>query len=796
MMKLERDIEEQNEIEDFKNLRSIGASEACWRIFSFATNEVHPSVQALVIHLESEQKIVFQEGKEALAVRGGPPETQLIMWFQYNRIQKDPSEQSEKYPNFPHHHVWNRQSKLWTKRKKIEPFPTIGRVHYVHPATGELYYLRLLLHNDYSLGACKFSDLRKLLDGRIATTYREVCLELGLLQDDAEWHRAIEEATFTQMPQSIRELFCIILEWCNPSDPTKLFHSFKDAMSEDYKQKYEDEALYCDEIKYAMLTLDIERRLNDNKKSLQDYNLPNVSKDLRDISASLDEQLRIAQLPSLLREEISYNRDEELHAFEADYKKLQDDQKKFINRVKFCIDNETPQVFFLDAIAGAGKTFCENVLLSYCRANGKIALSAATSGIASTLLKNGQTAQGRFHLPILTTENCTWNVSAQSLDANLFRETQLIVWDEISMAHRHLIEALDTGLRDITKNDHPFGGKVIVLAGDFRQILPIVKHGSRAQIVNACLKRSRIWYHNNIEIHELLTNMRLRLTGIDKDAEDYAKWLLSIGNGTAPTTSNEVYDDLVEIPENICMDANINELIDWVFPDIAIHHDDPNWICERAILTPKNKNVNEINETIAKRFPGNEILIQSADDLVKEYEGVGIPNEYLNTLNPPGLPPHHLVLKIGMPLILLRNLNPSQGLCNGTKLCLKAIHNKRLIEVEIIGGQHHGKIVCIPRIILQPKEGEFPFQWTRCQFPISVAFAITINKSQGQTLKKVGVYLPEPVFTHGQLYVAASRVNHPQNIRFAITPLKTPSSDQILTNKTRNIVYTEVLQNT
>ena len=180
--------------------------------------------------------------------------------------------------------------------------------------------------------------------------------------------------------------------------------------------------------------------------------------------------------------------------------------------------------------------------------------------------------------------------------------------------------------------------------------------------------------------------MRLRLTGIDKDAEDYAKWLVSIGNGTAPTTSNEVYDDLVEIPENICMDANINELIDWVFPDIAIHHDDPNWICERAILTPKNKDVNEINETIAKRFPGNEILIQSADDLVKEYEGVGIPNEYLNTLNPPGLPPHLLTLKKGMPLILLRNLNPSQGLCNGTKLCLKTIHNNHVMEAEIIGG--------------------------------------------------------------------------------------------------------------
>ena len=90
------------------------------------------------------------------------------------------------------------------------------------------------------------------------------------------------------------------------------------------------------------------------------------------------------------------------------------------------------------------------------------------------------------------------------------------------------------------------------------------------------------------------------------------------------------------------MDANIEELIDWVFPDIAIHHNDPNWMCERAILTPKNKHVNEINKAMATRFPCDEIHFESADDFVKEYEGVGVPNEYLNTLNPPGLHPHIL----------------------------------------------------------------------------------------------------------------------------------------------------------
>jgi ATP-dependent DNA helicase PIF1 len=186
---------------------------------------------------------------------------------------------------------------------------------------------------------------------------------------------------------------------------------------------------------------------------------------------------------------------------------------------------------------------------------------------------------------------------------------------------------------------------------------------------------------------------------------------------------------------------------------------------------------------MAAQFPGHEIRVERPDDLDQEYQAAAVPNEYLNTLTPPGLPPHVLILKEAMPLILLRNLDPYQGLCNGTKLCLRAIHN-HIMEVEIIGGQHNGKVVCIPRILLKPKEGECPFGWGRRQFPVSVAFAMTINKSQGQTLQSVGVYLPEPVFAHGQLYVATSRVSHPDNIRMMVTPLL---------NKTRNIVYREVL---
>jgi hypothetical protein len=341
-------------------------------------------------------------------------------------------------------------------------------------------------------------------------------------------------------------------------------------------------------------------------------------------------------------------------------------------------------------------------------------------------------------------------------------------------------------------NQHPFGDKTIVLAGDFRQTLPIVKHGSRAQTINATIKRSRLW-NQDIKVHHFLTNRRLRLHGIDPEAESYAEWLLTIGNGTAPTICNGLYDDIVTIPDNLLFQGNVVDLTHWVFPNIESSNNANNdWICNRVILTPTNEHMNYINNLIMDRFPGdgnNEILAQSADTLSPESENAAVPNEYLNTLNPPGFPPHRLRLKIGMPLILLRNLNSSQGLSNGTKLRLQGIL-KHVIEVKIIGGDHDGKIVLLPRILLKPKDTDYPFQWVRQQFPVNIAFSMTINKSQGQTILNEALYLPESCFAHGQLYTALSRISHPRNLRVLIVP----STHFPFANRTRNIVYTEILR--
>ena len=141
-----------------------------------------------------------------------------------------------------------------------------------------------------------------------------------------------------------------------------------------------------------------------------------------------------------------------------------------------------------------------------------------------------------------------------------------------------------------------------------------------------------------------------------------------------------------------------------------------------------------------------------------------------------------------MPLMLMRNLNPKRGLCNGTRLIFKRLHKNHLLECIIAGGEYANRVVLIPRVTLQPKEKEFPFEWSRRQFPVRVAFAMTINKSQGQTLQNVGVWLREPCFAHGQLYVAMSRVGSSRNIMFAIK-----QRDGFQENFTSNVVFKEAL---
>ena len=135
--------------------------------------------------------------------------------------------------------------------------------------------------------------------------------------------------------------------------------------------------------------------------------------------------------------------------------------------------------------------------------------------------------------------------------------------------------------------------------------------------------------------------------------------------------------------------------------------------------------------------------------------------------------------------MLLRNLNPREGLCNGTKLIYVRCLESRVLECKVAGTE---RTVLIPRIVFIPKVGEYSFEWSRRQFPVKPAFAMTINKSQGQTLKMAGLWLRTQVFTHGQLYVACSRVGKPEYLKIAIKTNKDRKVEDVT-----NVVYDEVL---
>ena len=646
-------------------------------------------------------------------------------------------------------------------------------MYFTHPCAGERFYLRTLLTTNK--GATSFEDLCTF-DGYLCNTYREACLMHGLLEDDSEWRLCLQEAGDMASGYQLCNLFVIILHDCSPSDPLSLWMQFRDKI--------------CDDLRYALQHHNL--RVDPTQEDVFDYGLYLIDRILQ--TSNSNQSLRDwPMLPfpvgnwaellgnPLIREQ-RYNVDEQAALAAENIPHLNQGQHAAFDEIVKAVNENSGQTFFLHGPGGTGKTFTYNILCYHFRSQGKIVLCVASSGIAALLLIGGRTAHSCFKIPLKIHEDSMCTFAKNSELANLLCITDLIIWVEAPMQHCHIHECVDRTFQDIRGNDKPFGGIVFVFGGDFKQILPVIVKGSRAQVVGANLQRSHLW--NSITVLHLTQNMRLNTA--NNVEHEFAEWQLRVGHGDFTDPS-----DNITLPDHFhCPENTVQSLIDTIYPGVSVTQQPDQYYADRTILCSRNDNVHELNKKILDSFPGDEKVYFSADS-IPTGEGNGeqgdlmYPVEYLNTIQCSGLPLAKLTLKIGCPVMVLRNIDPSHGICNGTRGVVTRMQS-RVIEIRLLTGQFKGQKAFVPRLSLQPQDTQIPFEFCRRQFPVNLCFTMTINKSQGQSVANVGLNLQSSVFTHGQLYVAISRVTASQNIK-AIWEENNPNS------VTKNIVYPEVI---
>jgi len=182
----------------------------------------------------------------------------------------------------------------------------------------------------------------------------------------------------------------------------------------------------------------------------------------------------------LIHDELNYNVD----ILAEEHRKLMStmsvEQRRVYDTIMNRVDDKKPGLFFLYGYGGTGKTYIWRSLAAAIRSRGEIVIAVASSGIAALLIAGGRTAHSRFNIPIIIHESSSCTITQDSDLATLIARAKLIIWDEAPMLHKHCFEAVDRAFRDILRTynngrlDIPFGGKVVVLGGDFRQILPVI----------------------------------------------------------------------------------------------------------------------------------------------------------------------------------------------------------------------------------------------------------------------------------------------------------------------------------
>lgn len=788
------EVTDYDEIKNYVNSRYVSSVECYWRLRGYSMHGRRPAVIRLPIHLENEQMVVFDENEKIEKVVQEKHETHLTKWLDTNSKLYKAFDQVQKitYFEYPKYFTWN--GRKWIKRKrnlnickrdkkpikkKIDENSSkmykdiVVRTYNIPIQDKERNCLKSILK--HHKGARSWKDLRTvIIDGKPVEfkNYNQAAIALGLLYNDQIWGDTLQEAINVNVNCfKLRKMFANMLIHCDIGDPERLWIKFKSELGDDFRRS--NSSINEFDID-QMILIDIAKVLNLHEKQPEDFNLPKIKNSI---------QVNYEKLSSLTNQE--------LQNFKSDCLMLSDEQKAIYKEIENALNerqNDTTKenlknLFFIDAPGGYGKTSTLRTLANGMIMNGFTVISVAHSGVASNLLKNGRTAHSTFRIPIHLPEDeetyCSINKNSNLAD--FIRKIDLIIYDEATMSPKSMFECLDRTFRDICGDEFKnlkFANKIIVCAGDWRQTLPIILNGDKEDIVRNTLKNSIYW--ESMVKFKLTKNFRL-----GQKQKAFANYLLQVGQDKIPKVTES---DQIELENGLFFENDdISNFLNWVYPKKNFNEENFEQNHQTALLTAFNQDVIKLNDILLNRFESNNPTREyiGYDKLQSDCDQMNIPQKILNDTVQSGMPLYKLSLKTGSPVMLLKNIRPEIGMCNGTKMIVREMM-ENLIRCQIISNdQFNLKIVDVFRIC-NTSDDLKAIKFKRIQFPITLSFALTINKAQGQSLTKIGIYNDKPLFSHGQLYVALSRGKKKENIKV----FSTNRNDKKLIN---NIVFEEIV---
>jgi hypothetical protein len=647
------------------------------------------------------------------------------------------------------------------------PVYNLTTTHFVRMSAvpfcaGEIFWLRVLL---YRLPARGYDDLLTVA-GVVCSSFQEAARRRRLVEDERTATDMYMEVSFDSTPHELRVLFTNMTLQGFPS-----LHIFDDVamcckMYDEFLPRYRGSV----DLSRNRMLLELAKLFKlAASKTLSDYGLPEPE----------------AQDTELQVETISYAVEAqcELAATLLAANPLTDEMHLLFDDIRVALqeqDSNQPFVAILQGIAGSGKSTFVKFLMAYIRSLGLVAKGCASTGLAASVYEDFSTAHSLFAIPVIEDEEdfeqegdlqCNLHLKKYEQRRELLDAMRFCAWDEVSSQHMRDIRAAMAAMNG-------FRGKVLLFVGDGLQITPVVPSGNKAATCASSIYCSELM--RTARYYQFTKILRLQNANADPTQASYARLLSGISRNCPPSQ----FEDLPPAFHVACDEQRDAGLLRLYIPRLR-HFTEPeqcvtfcyptgfntNTMHMSCILAATNVQVDFWNAEVQKLNNNPEFTLLSKDvfdetDDPHGYLKAMVTEDVMNKYDDPGsAPPHQLRLKLHDICILMRAVSKADKLATNTRVRITGI-SENVVRVSTLDPDVASRrTASLPRFVFKIKlpYGK-SYHITRRQFPLRLAYSLSMNRSQGQTLDRVVVDLTKHCFMHGHLNVAMSRIRDANNI--------------------------------